>query len=389
MSRTKQIIAGLKQISQGTMRVLGLTKILSLLSPYLNTFSTNTKTGLKQIADGLKHIFGATETQRLAKWLDTEILASYDAKAREVMQPFYTNLYHYYVMEQVQSYGAKTFSPYEQVTIAKHVMDNVGATALIGVQPMSAPIGQFDHLSMVLYAPAESPAPNVDTALDTTAGRRFSLQLSKITASVGSHKLMKGYTATASDISVPHLDVKAQLLNTLAENAAEGVDSHLLKTIYDLAPMQSTLEPSDKVDGNLSIHISQHANDIARLTRRGAGNWMVLSRRAWGVLQAQSRSYIQIDSQPTTVGVLNKVGTLNHSMVIYVYADAPNDVLVGYKGRNGESDTGLFYGPYIPVTTSGVVMDPATFEPMVQLISRFALHACSEATSYYAKFNLK
>jgi len=61
-----------------------------------------------------------------------------------------------------------------------------------------------------------------------------------------------------------------------------------------------------------------------------------------------------------------------------VYVDAyladsgqdDNQVLVGYKGSS-EADAAAFYCPYIPLMSSGVVLDPSTFEPVVSFMTRY------------------
>ena len=54
-------------------------------------------------------------------------------------------------------------------------------------------------------------------------------------------------------------------------------------------------------------------------------------------------------------------------------AQPSNDdtILVGYKGGNGETDSGYFYCPYIPLMSSGVVVNPVTFQPVVSLMTRY------------------
>jgi len=66
------------------------------------------------------------------------------------------------------------------------------------------------------------------------------------------------------------------------------------------------------------------------------------------------------------------VGTLNNAMKVYVntYAGDGASVLVGYKGSS-ESDAAAFYCPYIPLMSSGVVLDPGTFEPTVSFMTRY------------------
>jgi hypothetical protein len=59
-------------------------------------------------------------------------------------------------------------------------------------------------------------------------------------------------------------------------------------------------------------------------------------------------------------------------MKIYVngYAADSAPVLIGYKGSS-ESDAAAFYCPYIPLMSSGVVLDPTTFEPVVSFMTRY------------------
>ena len=59
-------------------------------------------------------------------------------------------------------------------------------------------------------------------------------------------------------------------------------------------------------------------------------------------------------------------------MRVFVDSYAPDTqaVLVGYKGSS-ETDAAAFYCPYIPLMSSGVVLDPATFEPVVSFMTRY------------------
>jgi len=59
-------------------------------------------------------------------------------------------------------------------------------------------------------------------------------------------------------------------------------------------------------------------------------------------------------------------------MRVYVdqYAADDTNVLVGYKGP-GEIDAAAYYCPYVPLTSSGVIIDPSTFEPVVSFMTRY------------------
>ena len=68
-------------------------------------------------------------------------------------------------------------------------------------------------------------------------------------------------------------------------------------------------------------------------------------------------------------------------MRVYVNQYAPNDdVLVGYKGTT-ETDAAAFYCPYIPLMSSGTVLDPATFEPVVSFMTRYGYVELSNQAS--------
>ena len=76
------------------------------------------------------------------------------------------------------------------------------------------------------------------------------------------------------------------------------------------------------------------------------------------------------------------VGTLNSSVRVYVnqYAADTAAVLVGYKGP-GEMDAASFYCPYIPLMSSGVVLDPSSFEPVVSFMTRYGYVELSNQAS--------
>ena len=52
------------------------------------------------------------------------------------------------------------------------------------------------------------------------------------------------------------------------------------------------------------------------------------------------------------------------------YASDNSAVLVGYKGSS-EADAAAFYCPYVPLMSSGVVLDPDTLEPVVGFMTRY------------------
>ena len=124
----------------------------------------------------------------------------------------------------------------------------------------------------------------------------------------------------------------------------------------------------------MAVLINREANLIAQRTRRGAANYAVMSPFALTILQSATTSAFARTTEGTFEAPTNTkfVGTLNGAMRVYVnsYAGDSENILIGYKGP-GEVDAPAFYCPYIPLMSSGVVIDPATFEPVVSFMTRY------------------
>ena len=124
----------------------------------------------------------------------------------------------------------------------------------------------------------------------------------------------------------------------------------------------------------LAIEINRAANRIAARTRRGAGNYIVVSPEALTILQSASTSTFARTTEGSFEAPTNTklAGVLNGSIKVFVdsYAADGTKVLVGYKGSS-ETDAPAFYCPYIPLMSTGPVMDPATFEPVVSFMTRY------------------
>ena len=55
-------------------------------------------------------------------------------------------------------------------------------------------------------------------------------------------------------------------------------------------------------------------------------------------------------------------------------------VLIGYNG-SFESDAPAFYCPYVPLISTGPVMDPNTFEPVVSFMIRYGYKELTNTAS--------
>jgi hypothetical protein len=183
----------------------------------------------------------------------------------------------------------------------------------------------------------------------------------------------------------------------LAQEITAEIDQEVLSSLRSLAGVGSTYDQA-AVSGTatfvgdehaaLAVLINREANKIAQRTRRGAANWAVVSNQALTILQSATTSAFARTTEGTFEAPTNTkfVGTLNGAMRVYVDAyladvnqDA-NQVLLGYKGPS-EADAAAFYCPYIPLMSSGVVLDPATFEPVVGFMTRYGYVELSNTAS--------
>ena len=299
--------------------------------------------------------------------------------------------------------------------VIRRVMPTVIANEIVGVQPMTGPVAQI-HTLRVRYAETmnDTSSGNTDTtagdealspfkianaysgdastgtasstaALEGAAGRKINVQILKQVVEAKTRKLSARWTfEAAQDAQSMHgLDVEAEIMAALAQEITVEIDQEILGSLRGLAATEEAYNQA-AVSGTatfvgdehaaLAVLINRVANKIAQRTRRGAGNWAVVSPAALTVLQSATTSAFARSTEGTFEAPTNTkfVGTLNGAMKIYVdsYASDTTPVLVGYKGSS-EADAAAFYCPYVPLMSSGVVLDPATLEPVVGFMTRY------------------
>jgi hypothetical protein len=305
--------------------------------------------------------------------------------------------------------------------VIRRVMPTVIANELVGVQPMTGPVGQIhtlrvryaqsltdtsaaatsvtagqEALSPFTIATAYSTVPKdtsstsnytgANTAvMEGNGGKQISVQILKQAVEAKTRKLQARWTfESAQDAQAMHgIDVEAEIMAALAQEITAEIDQEILLSLRSLASTeftynQATVSGTATFVGDehaaLAVLINRVANLIAQRTRRGAGNYAVVSSAALTVLQSATTSAFARTTEGTFEAPTNTkfVGTLNGAMRVFVdsYASDTTPVLVGYKGSS-EADAPAFYCPYIPLMSSGVVLDPTTFEPVVSFMTRY------------------
>jgi hypothetical protein len=234
-------------------------------------------------------------------------------------------------------------------------------------------------------------------SLEGTPGKKLSIQILKQAVEAKSRKLSARWTFEAAQDAQAQqgIDIEAEIMAALAQEITAEIDQEIIGSLLTLAGSgntqafdQSAVSGTATFVGDehaaLAILINRVANTIAQRTRRGAGNWAVVSPTALTILQSATTSAFARSTEGTFEAPSNTkfVGTLNSAMRVYVnaYASDNTSILVGYKGSS-EADAAAFYCPYIPLMSSGVVLDPSTFEPVVGFLTRYGYVELSNTAS--------
>ena len=367
-----------------------------------------------------------------SRWGDTKdaLLEGLEGNRRNSMSVVLENTKRY--LQEAASTGASAAGNIATLNrvilpVIRRVMPTVIANEIVGVQPMQGPVGQI-HTLRVRYAdtvtstassPFDTDTVAGDEALspfkiataysgstttgkaDTTAakegtgGQQLSIQILKQPVEAKTRKLQARWTfEAAQDAQSMHgIDVEAEIMAALAQEITAEIDQEILGSLRSLAATEETFNQA-AVSGTatyvgdehaaLAVLINRTANKIAQRTRRGAGNFAVVSPESLTVLQSASTSAFARTTEGTFEAPTNTkfVGTLNGAMRVYVdsYAADSTAVLVGYKGSS-ETDAAAFYCPYVPLMSSGTVLDPSTFEPVVSFMTRYGYIELSNTAS--------
>lgn len=306
-----------------------------------------------------------------------------------------------------------------------------------GVSP-AASGGIYDPTTGVNTGGAFTPAGTFSTSsgplsgeagdvvdMESFPGRSMGLQVLRQPVVAKTRKLQAKWTIEAmQDLSSQHgLDLEAEITQALSAEIVHEIDNEIVTDLIRLAGTTETFDMAGNFTGVphyvgdrhavLGVLINKVANEIAAKTRRGSGNFIVVSPQVVSVLQSAAKSVFAPAVSGSFEGPNNTrlVGVLNGTIKVYSFlfnasfgavaagssvtggATSTSDiVLVGYKGGGGETDTGYFYCPYIPLMTSNTVVDPTTYNNQLMVMTRygkvtFVSNASSLANSadYYGK----
>ena len=340
--------------------------------------------------------------------------------------------------------GISNFDPI-LISLVRRALPNLIAYDVAGVQPMTGPTGLIFALrsryaaqngaeafyneantifsgivgnsvaSGTSNSPVANTGPVANTAFDagtgmtTAAGEvlgastvfpEMAISIEKVTVSAKTRALKAEYSLEmAQDLKAIHgLDAESELSNILSTEILAEINREVIRTIYVVAKpgaqfgtvTTGVFDLDTDSNGRWSVerfkgliyHIEREANQIAKTTRRGKGNILIVSSDVAsalamaGVLQytpALSADLQVDDTGNTYAGMLH--GRIKVYIDPYFGGSAQNAelVTVGYKGTS-PYDSGLFYCPYVPLQMVRAV-DPDTFQPKIGFKTRYGLVA--------------
>lgn len=328
------------------------------------------------------------------------------------------------------------------ISLVRRAMPNLIAYDVCGVQPMTGPTGLifamrskytsqtgteafFDEADtdfagkrsgMSGYVAHQGSNPfstyTTGTAMATASAEalgdgigvgfnEMALSIDKVTVTAQSRALKAEYTMElAQDLKAIHgLDAETELANILSTEILAEINREIIRTLYYIAKVGAQKGTTtagvfdldtdsngrwleEKFKGML-FQIERDANQIAKETRRGKGNFIICSSDVasalamTGVLSyapALATNLSVDDTGNTFAGVLKN----NTKVFIDPYFNNSGDLntelmMVGYKGSS-PYDAGFFYCPYIPLQMVRAVGENS-FQPKIGFKTRYGLVA--------------
>lgn len=344
----------------------------------------------------------------------------------------------------------KTFDPI-LVSMIRRAMPKLIAYDICGVQPMTGPTGLifamrsrygtqggtealFDeantahsgdvgqthantnpvaNLTSTLPYPVGKPMTTANAEALGTSGypafNEMAFTIDKVTVTANSRALKAEYSMElAQDLKAVHgLDAESELSNILTAELLTEINREVVRTVYRSAKLGAQYGVTNAgifdldTDSNgrwsvekfkgMVFQIEREANAIARETRRGKGNVLIVSA---DVASALAMAGV-LDYTPALQGSVNLAVDETSSTYagtcfggrVKVYIDpffggqsvGQELITVGYKGPN-IYDAGLFYCPYVPLQMVRAI-DPNSFQPKIGFKTRYGMVANPFATT--------
>ena len=226
---------------------------------------------------------------------------------------------------------------------------------------------------------------------DEDEWNQLGLAIDQVPIEALTRKLAASFSLEAAqDIKAMHgIDIEREMVNVLQYEITAELDRELLSRMKATAadetkggkiiPAIDVTNASDdfgRWNGerfmSVIAAIIHQSNQIAISTRRGPGNFVIVSPSVATALQAAGHQFVKYEQNVNPGTTMAAIGKLNGTIEVYRDQYATSDyALVGYKG-NGVSDSGLIYSPYI-MGLQNRAISPDDFSPRIGVMSRYAI----------------
>ena len=329
------------------------------------------------------------------------------------------------------------------ISLVRRSLPNLIAYDVCGVQPMTGPTGLIFAMRSTYASPLGTEAfyneantgfsglgtaqtaltvgastantfvangagvAGMSTALAEALGdgsntfQEMAFSIEKVTVTAKTRALKAEYSIElAQDLKAVHgLDAETELANILSAEILAEINREVVRTIYSVAKTGAQVGTTtagtfdldtdsngrwmvEKVKG-LAFQIEREANTIAKTTRRGKGNIIIVSSDVAsafamaGLLDYNSALQSQVNLTVDDTGN-TFAGTMFGRIKVYIDPYATTNAtsefaVVGYKGSNAY-DAGIFYCPYVPLQMVRAV-DTGTFQPKIGFKTRYGIVA--------------
>lgn len=278
---------------------------------------------------------------------------------------------------------------------AAGTLANVGSH--VGSNPVANTANNNAYTTGIGMSTAQAEALG-DSTGNAFAEMAFSIE--KVTVTARSRALKAEYTMElAQDLKAVHgLDAETELANILSTEILAEINREVVRTVYRSAVVGAqygvtnagTFDLDTDSNGRWSVEkfkglvfqIERECNAIAKGTRRGKGNILIVSSDVASALaMAGVLDYtpalnvnLQVDDTGNTFA-----GTMHGRVKVYIDpyfggSSAGDElVTVGYKGTS-PYDAGLFYCPYVPLQMVRAIGQD-TFQPKIGFKTRYGMVA--------------
>jgi hypothetical protein len=220
---------------------------------------------------------------------------------------------------------------------------------------------------------------------------QLKMRIDQLAITAKTRKLAASFSLEAAqDVKAMHgIDIEREMVNFLQYEITAELDREIIARMKTAATGTNGGETIGAIDltgsgtgidgrwsgekyMNIIASIVYQANKIAVSTRRGPGNFVIVSPAIATALQAAGHQFVVYATNVNATQVMAAIGKLNGQMDVYRDQYARTEyAMVGYKGP-GISDSGIIFSPYIMGLTNRAI-EPSDFTPRIGVMSRYAL----------------